>query len=110
MLLDVDVRGAGRLRKAFPEAVTIFILPPSVTALRRRLRKRGTETAQQLQIRFETARREMSSFRKYGFEYVVVNKELKEAVAQVFAIITADRCRIDSLAPERLKRIMSLTK
>ncbi|RME28970.1 MAG: guanylate kinase [Candidatus Zixiibacteriota bacterium] len=97
MLLDVDVQGARRLRREYPEAAAIFVLPPSVSELRRRLKKRGTETNEQLRVRFATAREEMRNFRRYGFEYVVVNDRLSEAVRQVEAVITAHTCRVDKL-------------
>jgi len=101
MLLDVDVQGARRLRREYPEAIAIFVLPPSVRELRHRLNKRGTETDKQLRVRFATAREEMREFHRYGFEYVVMNDSLKQAVAQVEAIITAHPCRMDKLKWEQ---------
>ncbi|PWB68492.1 guanylate kinase [candidate division GN15 bacterium] len=103
MILDVDVQGAFKLRKEYPDAVTIFILPPSVRELRRRLRQRGTETVEQLAIRFENARREMKLYRK--FEYVVVNQALDLAVQQVLAIIGAHGCRVDKVDKEQMQTI-----
>jgi guanylate kinase len=102
ILLDVDVNGARKLRKEYPDAVSIFILPPSV---RKRLRQRGTETPEQLKIRFENARREMKTFRSFGFDYVVVNKELEVAVRQVLSIIEAHDCRLEHMTAEQLKKI-----
>ena len=64
MLFDVDVQGAVKLRKLFRDAITIFILPPSRTALQQRLRRRGTETKEQLKVRFDNARKEMKLFKK----------------------------------------------
>ncbi len=103
MLLDVDVQGALRLKKVYPDAITIFILPPSITGLKRRLRKRGTETSGQLAVRFHNARKEMKLFHR--FEYVVVNKVLSEAVSQVLGIVEAHHCRTDKLNLEQMKRI-----
>lgn len=105
MILDVDVQGALKLRKEYPESIGIFVLPPSVSALKKRLRKRGTETTKQLRVRFERARHEMTQFRNYGFEYVVINEDLERAVKEVIAIITAHRCRLDHMDKELLKRI-----
>lgn len=105
VILDVDVQGALKLRKEYPDSIGIFVLPPSVSALRKRLRKRGTETSEQLRVRFETAKHEMSRFKEYGFEYVVINKELERAVKEVLAIITAHGCRLDYMDKEQLKRI-----
>ncbi len=97
MLLDVDIQGAQRLQREYPQAVTIFIKPPSKAVLRHRLKSRGTETAAQLKLRCENAIHEMESFRAFGFEYVVVNEELTRAVRQVLAIIEAHPCRLDKL-------------
>jgi len=101
IILDVDVQGAARLRKEYPQAITIFVLPPSVTVLRRRLRARGTETNEQLQVRFENARKEMQAYRR--FEYTVINADLSTAVNQVRAIIESHPCRTDNIAPEQIK-------
>jgi len=103
MLLDVDVQGAFRLKKEYPDAITIFVLPPSITELRRRLKRRGTETREQLQVRFENAKREM---RLYGrFEYAVVNQDLDLATRQVLCIIEAHFCRTERLKGEQIKKI-----
>jgi len=103
MILDVDVQGAFRLRHEYPDAATIFVLPPSVPELRRRLRLRGTETKEQLAIRFENAKREMKLFRR--FEYIVVNQTLDQAVQQVLAIIRAHPCRTDRVNKEQMHTI-----
>jgi guanylate kinase len=104
MVLDVDVQGAFKLRRAYPEAMTIFVLPPSIAALRKRLKKRGTETREQLKVRFENARKEM---RLYGrFDYVVINEELDTAVKDVLSIIDSHYCRTDKLRPEQIARII----
>lgn len=105
IILDVDVQGALKLRREYPDAIGVFVLPPSITDLKKRLRKRGTETSEQLAVRFKTARKEMKSFRKFGFEYVVVNEELDTAVKEVLAIITAHSCRLDQISKEQIKRI-----
>ncbi len=85
MLLDVDVQGAEKLKEVYPEAITIFIMPPSVEVLQSRLRQRGTETEEQLQVRFENAKQEMELHTKFDFK--VVNKELMPAVQEVLKII-----------------------
>lgn len=105
MLLDVDVKGAFKLRKEYPEAITIFILPPSVPELRRRLRRRGTETKAQLAVRFENAKREMKLYDK--FDYVVVNRDLDVAVQQVLSIIECHQCRTDKIDKEQMHIITS---
>ena len=102
IILDVDVQGAFRLRKEYPDAIKIFILPPSISELRRRLKKRGTETREQLLVRFENAKKEMSLFEK--FDYVVINKELNVAVKEVLSIIQAHHCRIDFINRKLFKK------
>ncbi len=105
MLLDVDVKGARRLKKVYPQAVTIFILPPSIKALRQRLSRRGTETKAQLKVRFDNAREEMKLFQR--FEYAVVNDELSKAVRQVRTVIEAHSCRTENFNAEHLVKQLS---
>jgi len=95
IILDVDVQGAFKLRREFPDAITIFISPPSIAELKRRLRRRGTETMEQLKVRFENAKKEIKLFDK--FDYVVINHELNVAIKQVLSIINAHSCRTDNI-------------
>jgi len=105
MLLDVDVRGALALKRTYREAITIFILPPSITALKRRLKRRGTETTEMRQVRFDNARREeMPKYER--FEYTVVNRQLSTAVQQVLAIIAADLSRTKFMSKEQIKQLL----
>jgi len=104
MLLDVDVKGAKKLKKAYPMAATIFILPPSKTELRKRLKKRGTEDDKQLKIRQKRALSEMKLFRQ--FEYTVVNNNLKTAVNEVEMIIGSLHCRKMNLNLEQINRVV----
>ncbi len=103
ILLDVDVQGAKRLRREYPQAITIFILPPSVEELRHRLKRRGTETDQHLLIRYENAKEEMSLWR--SFEYTVINRNLDTAVRQVEAIIEAHPCRTENMDKEQFDKL-----
>jgi guanylate kinase len=103
MLLDVDIQGASKLKKVYPQAITIFILPPSKAALRRRLKRRGTESKEQLKVRFQNARREMKLFRK--FEYTVINDDLNTAVRQVLSIIDSHPCLTQNLNKEQIATI-----
>jgi len=105
MILDVDVQGARRLHREYPDAISIFVLPPSITALRHRLKQRGTETREHLAVRLKNAIKEMRSFRAFGFDYVVINKELNLAVRQVLDIISADQHRVEKVDPEQIRRI-----
>lgn len=105
MILDVDVQGAKKLHREFPDAISIFVLPPSVRTLTQRLRQRGTETREQVKVRLHNAIHEMQTFRSYGFDYVVINKELNLAVRQVLDIIAADGHRVEKVDPEQIKKI-----
>ncbi len=104
MLLDVDVHGALRIKREYPEAITIFVLPPSVGALRERLRQRGTETPEQLRVRFENARGEMKLYHR--FDYVVVNQDLDTAVQDVLSIVRAHHTRRQNIRKEQIQKII----
>jgi guanylate kinase len=78
ILLDIDVQGAATIRREYPEALSLFILPPSKTELKRRLKQRGTETKAQLALRLTNAIKEMEQY--HHFDYVIVNKDINEAV------------------------------
>lgn len=79
IILDVDVKGAASIKKNYPEALSLFILPPSDKELKKRLKRRGTETETQLKIRLKNAIDEQKKFNR--FDYVIVNKNINEAVA-----------------------------
>jgi guanylate kinase len=86
ILLDVDVQGAARLRQEYPQAVSIFVQPPSIEALRQRLQKRGTETEDQLEVRLNNSIEEMKANK--DFDHTVINEDLDTAVDQVLKIIS----------------------
>jgi guanylate kinase len=88
VVMDIDVQGARQFRAAFPKSVTIFILPPSGDVLLDRLRKRKTESPQQLAARLDSALEELRAVEEY--EYVVVNDDLERAVASVSSILDAE--------------------
>ena len=100
VLLDIDVQGARQIRCSLPWAWTIFILPPSMDVLQQRLCKRATETAEQLTKRLAAAQRELQEAAWYDF--ILVNDELQEAVADFNAILRACHCHRAVQAP-RLK-------
>jgi guanylate kinase len=89
VVLEIDVQGARQVRERVPETVLIFLAPPSLEELERRLRSRGTEDEARLALRLATARAEMAQQRR--FDHVVVNDRLDQATAQVEAIIQASR-------------------
>jgi guanylate kinase len=88
VLMDVDVQGAVQFTRVFPQAVTIFILPPSAEILLERLRMRETESAQELADRLQSALQELQSVDEY--EYVVVNDNLEQAIKRIGSIIDAE--------------------
>jgi guanylate kinase len=89
VLLEIDVVGASQVREQVPGAVLVFIAPPSMEELERRLRGRGTETEERIRVRMEKAAWEMEQ--QGWFDHVVVNDQLEPAAAQVAAIIEASR-------------------
>ena len=94
VILRIDVQGAATIRKLVPEAVLIFLTAPSEKELLRRLKRRKTETPEELERRIATVREEMK--RLPEFDYVVINRDgaLDEAVKTIAAIITAEKCRV----------------
>ena len=87
IVLEIEVQGARQVRAAMPEAVQVFIAPPAESALRARLVTRGTDSAEAVAARLQTARDELSAQRE--FAHVVVNDRLEEAIAQLEAIVRA---------------------
>lgn len=95
VILIIEIEGASNIKKLIPEALMIFIMPPSLKELVRRLKKRGTETDEKIIKRFHTAYKEINEVTKYN--YVVVNDDLEEAVEKVESIIKAEKCRVDRI-------------
>jgi len=94
VMVKVDVQGAATIKNILPQAVFIFLTPPSLDELERRLKKRRTESSEELKLRMETTRGEMDSLPL--FDYVVVNHQdrLDSTIAQIDAIISAEKCRV----------------
>jgi len=91
ILLDIDVQGHRQVCRRLPNAVSVFLVPPSFQELERRLRRRGSDVAEIIQSRLAAARKEMSLWREY--DYVVLNDRLSSAVQAVKAIVIAARLR-----------------
>ena len=91
LVLEIDVQGAAQVKEKMPEAVAIFIVPPSRQELERRIRARGQDSEEEIARRLERARQEMQSYRQYDF--VVLNDDLEHAGREVQAIATAERRR-----------------
>ncbi len=91
LILDIDVKGARQLSERIPEAVTIFILPPSRDILEQRLRSRSEDSEAVIQRRLQEAGEELRNYKQY--EYVLVNHQVEESTATLAAIIKAERVR-----------------
>ena len=89
VILDIEVQGARNVIHAFPDAVSVYIIPPTYEDLERRLRGRGTETEEQIQGRLKTAMEEARAADFY--RYIIINDNLDEAVNELNAIITAEK-------------------
>lgn len=92
VILEIDIQGAVQIKKSYPGAIFIFILPPSMAELRKRITGRDSETEESLKRRLGEAMKEISYVDKYN--YYVVNDDLQEAVNRVMAIIAAERSRV----------------
>ncbi len=96
VVLDVDVQGGASVRKTRPAAVSVFIYPPSMEALRQRLEKRDTDADEVVARRLRNAPGELRQYRDY--QYLVVNDRLEAAVARLLAIVDAERARVARLS------------
>lgn len=95
VILEIDIQGALKVKEAFPEGIFIFILPPSMEELKKRIIKRGSETPESLMTRFKSAYKEINYVSKYS--YAVVNDTVEEAARKIESIVTAERCRVDRM-------------
>jgi guanylate kinase len=92
LVLEIDVQGALQAKKNLPDAVAIFVLPPSGADLERRIRERGQDSEEEIRRRLARARDEMLNYRSYDF--AVVNDDLDRAGREVQSIVIASRCRV----------------
>ncbi|WP_337053882.1 guanylate kinase [Pseudoxanthomonas sp. USHLN014] len=106
VLLEIDWQGARQVREKVPEAVSVFILPPSRDALEERMRKRGQDSEDVIAERLAAAREEMSHYGE--FDYVIVNEVFDTAVEEMCAIFTASRLRRERQAAEHRALIEAL--
>ena len=95
VILEIEIEGAMNIKKLVPEALFIFIMPPSLKTLVTRLKNRKTDSKDKIIERFHTAYKEINEVTKYN--YVVVNDELEDAIDKVESIIKAEKCRIDRI-------------
>lgn len=106
VLLEIDWQGARQVRARIPDAVSVFILPPSRVALEERMRKRGQDSDAVIAQRLAAAREEMSHYGE--FDYVIVNEHFDVAVAEMCSIFTASRLRKDPQVARHARLISSL--
>lgn len=95
VILEIEVQGALKVKELLPEAICIFILPPSMSELRKRLICRGTETKEKVLSRFKRAYQEINKIKDYN--YVVINDEVENAVQKITSILIASKCSIDRI-------------
>ena len=101
ILLDIDVQGARQIKKSFLEAVSIFVLPPSLQELERRLAARGTDGPEIIRRRLANAKGEIGEIIHY--DYYIVNRDLREAVRVLSGIVEAERARISRVHRWRIE-------
>lgn len=92
VIIEKDVQGARTLKNVYPDGIYIFILPPSFEELKRRIQCRGTETPREMEIRLESARKEMADLGIY--DYVIINSDVARAVDRLLAITAGERFRM----------------
>jgi len=103
LVLEIDVQGALQAKQKLPDAVAIFVLPPSRQDLERRIRERGQDSEEEIHRRLECARQEILNYRAYDF--VVINDDLARAGREVQAIALGSRCRVEQ-GEERIHEIL----
>ena len=91
VLFEIDVQGAMQVKKRAPEAILIFVRPPSRAVLENRLRERGTESEEKIRARLGAAAEEILRARAY--DYLVVNDDVERAVSEIVSVMTAERSR-----------------
>jgi len=92
VILEIDIQGALKVKKAYPDGVFVFLLPPSRTELEKRIMGRASDTKETISKRLACVDKELASIRYY--DYVVINSQVEEAAKQIISIITAEKCRV----------------
>lgn len=101
VILEIDIQGALKVKKSYPEGVFIFLLPPSMGELKNRIINRGSETQESLNRRFKSAYDEINYISEYN--YAVVNDTIDNAVFKIQNIIEAEKCKVDRIKESILK-------
>jgi len=106
IILDIDIHGAMQLKKRYENAVYIFILPPSLEALKERLVHRKTDAKDVIAKRLENAKKEIPYFKDY--DYIVINGKLDEAYRELESIIISSTLRTSRVDPNRIKKLLKV--
>lgn len=104
IMLEIDVRGARQIKEKFPQCVSIFIMPPSLEVLEKRLRGRATDDEKSIVRRLSEAKREIED--SFDFDYIVFNDELTKAIEEVVSIIRSEGRKV-SRNKERIKNLLN---
>jgi len=103
VVLEVDVKGGEKIKKKHPDAILIFVVPPSWEKLRERLKGRATEDDEKIKQRLIRARKEVKFFRFY--DYFIINDDINKALQDLLTIINAERCRVNRISKTSYKKI-----
>ena len=102
VILDIEMQGALQIKASYPDAVLVFVLPPSLAELRNRIRGRGTETEEQIELRMATTVQEIEKLPEY--KYFLINDDLETAIEQARAIISAEHMRVEDTISSVINR------
>ncbi len=101
VILDIDVQGARQIKEHFPDSVLIFVLPPSMEALKERLTGRMSDSEDVIKTRLQNAIDEIKEYKNY--DYVIVNDSLDNALKEISSIVIAERVKISKMEHDRIK-------
>lgn len=93
IILEIDIQGALQVKERFDEGVFIFIVPPTMEELKKRIQGRGTESKEELLKRFKSSYEELNFIKRYN--YLVINDHVEDAAKKIEAIVIAEKCRVD---------------
>ncbi len=93
VLLDLDVQGAAQVKKSYPEAILVFVFPPSLEVLKTRLKNRGLDDPSIIDKRLRIAKKEIQRYTEY--QYVIINREIEESLVELKSIIQVAGCRLE---------------
>ena len=106
VLLDLDAQGAKNIKKHYPDSVLVYVLPPSLEVLEKRLRGRGTDDEKVMKLRIEKALNDIKSCAWY--DYVIINDDLETAIGDARSIVTSERCRT-TLQTQKISELFGIS-